>query len=228
MCMQICLLCTALLASLVFALFISCVSPFCFLLSLPYGFPTKHTRCKCGWFYNKNLHAHKLKQHKQGPHHRMFQEDERLRGSLLQHMAPVPPPEDDDDTAAANDGDVDEPEEHVGIGAQPAPSVFFEGDCPICSGVLPMGMEDKAVFMGYYLFHLHSGPIDSESLTLHPELKMLLTKRPVSFTLKFGAKSLFDFGCLFYVDPPGEDGAPPQPCLPCQTAKSNKLLCNEE
>ena len=42
--------------------------------------------------------------------------------------------------------------------------------------------------MGYYLFHLHSGPIDLESLTQHPELKMLLTKRPVAFTWEFDAE----------------------------------------
>ena len=28
--------------------------------------PAKHTMCKCGWFYNKNIPANKLEQHKQG------------------------------------------------------------------------------------------------------------------------------------------------------------------
>ena len=53
--------------------------------------PAKHMRCKCGWLYNKNLPADKPEQHNEGPHHRMLEEDERLRGSLLQHMAPLVP-----------------------------------------------------------------------------------------------------------------------------------------
>ena len=60
------------------------------LEALPFD-PAKHTRCKGGWFYNKNPPADKLEQHKQGPHHCMFEEDERLRGSLLQHIAPLVP-----------------------------------------------------------------------------------------------------------------------------------------
>ena len=185
--------------------------------------PTKHTRCKCGWFYNKNLPAHKLEQHKKGPQHQMFEQDERMRSSLIQHMVPIPPPDEDDDMLAANEGDVDEPGDHEGINAQPAPLAFFEGDRPLCVGVRPLGMEDKAVFMGYYPFHLHSGPIDLESLTQHPELKMLLTKRPVAFTWEFGAESLFDLGCFFFVDPPGEDGAPPCIRIPRHRCSSSAM-----